>query len=190
MIINLAKLIKYHVFSFYQKKMDNTRQRKWTQSNTELLCQIVNNHGKNWAIVSNYFNISMQTLYPKNDLKGRMRDQKQCRERYLNFHDIITSKLTLSEKEAIDNLRLVHGNRWTKMAELMPGRSANQLKNYWHSRSKSTNHKKINHRVDILKPHRQRQKRQILTKVTPHPNYSINALALVATSELYRISDI
>jgi len=65
---------------------------------------------------------------------------KQCRERYHNYlqNGIIKDPLTPEEIETIKRLQKELGNKWADIAKQLPNRSANQIKNYWHTNVKKT----------------------------------------------------
>ena len=66
-------------------------------------------------------------------LPGRL--GKQVRERWINHLDptIIKTEWTAEEDANLANLHRMHGNRWKLIAQKIPGRSENGVKNRWHS---------------------------------------------------------
>jgi hypothetical protein len=63
------------------------------------------------------------------------RDPKQCRERYMNHLDpsVKKDRLSLSEWKTLLEAHDKCGNKWSEIAPYLPGRTANTLKNFWHS---------------------------------------------------------
>ncbi|XP_039001201.1 transcription factor MYB108-like [Hibiscus syriacus] len=67
------------------------------------------------------------------DLK---RTGKSCRLRWLNYlrPDVRRGNITLEEQLLILELHSRWGNRWSKIAQHLPGRTDNEIKNYWRTR--------------------------------------------------------
>ncbi|XP_022851356.1 transcription factor MYB108-like [Olea europaea var. sylvestris] len=67
---------------------------------------------------------------------GLRRTGKSCRLRWLNYlhPDVRRGNLTLEEQVMILELHSRWGNRWSKIAQHLPGRTDNEIKNYWRTR--------------------------------------------------------
>ncbi|KMZ71452.1 myb domain protein 62 [Zostera marina] len=67
---------------------------------------------------------------------GLKRTGKSCRLRWLNYlrPDIRRGNITPEEEILILQLHSRWGNRWSKIAEDLPGRTDNEIKNYWRTR--------------------------------------------------------
>ncbi|TKY70036.1 Transcription factor MYB39 [Spatholobus suberectus] len=94
----------------------------WTTEEDEKLIDHISKHGHG----------SWRTL-PKR--AGLNRCGKSCRLRWTNYlrPDIKRGKFTDEEERIIINLHSVLGNKWSKIAAHLPGRTDNEIKNYWNT---------------------------------------------------------
>nr|XP_043612782.1 transcription factor MYB41-like [Erigeron canadensis] len=94
----------------------------WTQEEDQKLMEYIQLHGPgNW-----------RTL-PKN--AGLQRCGKSCRLRWTNYlrPDIKRGRFSFEEEETIIQLHSVMGNKWSAIAARLPGRTDNEIKNYWNT---------------------------------------------------------
>ncbi|KAK6932472.1 SANT/Myb domain [Dillenia turbinata] len=94
----------------------------WTPEEDQKLIDYIQRHGYgNW-----------RTL-PKN--AGLQRCGKSCRLRWTNYlrPDIKRGRFSFEEEETIIQLHSILGNKWSAIAARLPGRTDNEIKNYWNT---------------------------------------------------------
>uniref|UniRef100_A0A7N0T462 Uncharacterized protein n=1 Tax=Kalanchoe fedtschenkoi TaxID=63787 RepID=A0A7N0T462_KALFE len=95
----------------------------WTPKEDSLLTNYINSHGEgHWRSL------------PKQ--AGLLRCGKSCRLRWMNYlrPDIKRGNITAQEDDLIIRLHALLGNRWSLIAGRLPGRTDNEIKNYWNTR--------------------------------------------------------
>ncbi|KAF3663868.1 MYB-like transcription factor EOBI [Capsicum chacoense] len=99
------------------------RRGPWTIEEDNLLVHYITNHGEGrWNMLAKH--------------AGLKRTGKSCRLRWLNYlkPDVKRGNLTPQEQLMILELHSKLGNRWSKIAHYLPGRTDNEIKNYWRTR--------------------------------------------------------
>ncbi|XP_074357186.1 transcription factor GAMYB-like isoform X1 [Apium graveolens] len=97
----------------------------WTSAEDAILVEYVEKHGEgNWNAVQKH--------------SGLFRCGKSCRLRWANHlrPDLKKGSFTPDEERRIIELHAKMGNKWARMAAELPGRTDNEIKNFWNTRIK------------------------------------------------------
>lgn len=101
---------------------DGLKKGPWLPEEDQMLVDYIEKHGPgNWRIL------------PKK--AGLQRCGKSCRLRWTNYlrPDIKRGRFSFEEEETIIQLHSILGNKWSAIAAKLPGRTDNEIKNYWNT---------------------------------------------------------
>ncbi|XP_049362519.1 transcription factor MYB53-like [Solanum verrucosum] len=104
---------------------EDLKKGPWTSEEDEKLMDYITKNGHtNWQLI------------PKK--AGLNRCGKSCRLRWTNYlrPDIKRGEFSIEEEEIIINLHSLLGNKWSKIASHLPGRTDNEIKNLWNTHLK------------------------------------------------------
>jgi len=100
----------------------HTNRGAWTKEEDERLVAYVRAHGEGcWRSL------------PR--AAGLLRCGKSCRLRWINYlrPDLKRGNFTADEDDLIVKLHSLLGNKWSLIAARLPGRTDNEIKNYWNT---------------------------------------------------------
>ncbi|KAK3028488.1 hypothetical protein RJ639_040057 [Escallonia herrerae] len=154
----------------------HTNKGAWTKEEDDRLIAYIRAHGEGcWRSL------------PK--AAGLLRCGKSCRLRWINYlrPDLKRGNFTEEEDELIIKLHSLLGNKWSLIAGRLPGRTDNEIKNYWNTHIRR---KLLNRGIDPA-THRSmnepcaQEHHQVSTTTTtisfastppPQPNYDVEEL--------------
>ncbi|CAN1122755.1 Transcription factor MYB113 [Linum perenne] len=125
MLTNISPLLPIP----YKLRMEggemSLRKGAWTEEEDRLLRKCISSFGE-----GRWHQVPLRA--------GLNRCRKSCRLRWLNYlkPNIKRGEFSEDEVDLITRLHKLLGNRWSLIAGRLPGRTANDIKNYWNTHQK------------------------------------------------------
>ncbi|KAI3806373.1 hypothetical protein L1987_22274 [Smallanthus sonchifolius] len=142
------------------------RKGPWTEQEDVQLVFFVNVFGdRRWDFIAK--------------VSGLKRSGKSCRLRWVNYLQpgLKGGKMTPQEERRIVELHSKWGNRWSRIARKLPGRTDNEIKNYWRTHMR----KKAQEKRRALSPSPSMSNSSIYSSITSNP--TADSIPMTETKE-------
>ena len=153
----------------------------WSPAEDAFIIQWVKEHGgRNWSTLAS-------------NLPGRL--GKQCRERWVNSldPDLLRKPWSEEEDQILIRYQKMWGNKWTKIAQFLPGRTDNSVKNRWNSSLKRKLERIAKGQNPVQKrgrkPKRPSTAPEILNEELPKPDFDAMEINVASAVISEKVSD-
>eukprot|EP00253_Pinus_taeda_P006923 PITA_06923 len=118
-----ARRLRMGISPCCSKEDGGLNRGAWTAQEDMMLREYISTHG----CIGCWRSLSSKA--------GLKRSGKSCRLRWLNYlrPDIRRGNISSDEEELVIRLHRLLGNRWSLIAGRLPGRTGNEIKNYWNT---------------------------------------------------------
>ncbi|XP_073291743.1 transcription factor MYB59-like [Primulina huaijiensis] len=144
---------------------DETRKGPWTEEEDVQLVLYVNLFGdRRWDFIAN--------------VSGLKRSGKSCRLRWVNYlhPGLKRGKMSPHEERLVLELHSKWGNRWSRIAQKLPGRTDNEIKNYWRTYMRK-------------EAQQQKKKKSVKSPSSPSSSYSSSSSSNSPTLEFPPVTE-
>ncbi|GAV63679.1 Myb_DNA-binding domain-containing protein [Cephalotus follicularis] len=156
---------------------DGLNKGTWTALEDKTLTDYIKTHGEGkWSNAAK--------------VTGLKRCGKSCRLRWMNYlrPDIKRGNISDDEEELIIRLHRLLGNRWSLIAGRLPGRTDNEIKNYWNTNLAKKAQELKNEKRPIIEPPNYEAPKDI-DRTNANANANANATGVYASPKQHKIED-